>query len=121
MTQGEVAAYINTSTQNISLWERGLRQIKYIYLKKLAVLFECEVAQITGEEISNKKNPVELDSKRLIITQEAVEKTITEKNLKLTREQLAEGIARVYNESLKLELAGEHISINTVARLLINN
>lgn len=119
LSREKLAPKMNTTGHTIYRLERGEMQITEEWLSRFAKALDCEIFDLIDINTKNKSSL--LDPKRLTLTQEAVEGIIKERNLKLTREQIANLLARVYNESLKLELEGEHIPANVIARLLVNN
>lgn len=52
-TQKEIAALIETTPQQYSLWERGVREIPFHNVIKLAIHYNCSIDYIAG--LTNKK------------------------------------------------------------------
>lgn len=127
LSQKDIADMAGTSFQNVSMWERGVRGIDDIYLRKISEGTNYSIGQILGhEDINNSlrekqfgSKPSTIDPQRLKLAQEAIETVIKENKLKLSTTEITEFLSQVYNQTLKYEIQGETASPKVIAELLI--
>lgn len=118
LTLEKLAEKCGTSLNQIYKLIRGERRLTLDWLNRIAKALNCSVADLISDTALIDKKDGEIDPVRLKKAQDAIEKIIREKSLKLTRQQVTELLTQVYNETLKLEERGENISPQSVANLL---